>query len=96
LKHENIDILGFPFSISETFQYRNTNKKPRRSVSRNCKNLGVGTIRKQRIEPLFFYGFRKSLWRNLEMARCRIFGQKDLRKLVSKTFCFQTLQEQEM
>ena len=26
LKHENIDILGFPFSISETFQYRNTNK----------------------------------------------------------------------
>lgn len=27
LKHENVDILGFPFSISETFQYRNTNKK---------------------------------------------------------------------
>ncbi len=26
LKHENIDILGFPFSISETFQHRNTNK----------------------------------------------------------------------
>ena len=26
LKHENIDLLGFPFSISETFQYRNTNK----------------------------------------------------------------------
>ena len=26
LKHENIDSLGFPFSISETFQYRNTNK----------------------------------------------------------------------
>ena len=26
LKHENVDILGFPFSISETFQYRNTNK----------------------------------------------------------------------
>ncbi len=26
LKHQNIDILGFPFSISETFQYRNTNK----------------------------------------------------------------------
>ncbi len=27
LKHDNVDILGFPFSISETFQYRNTNKK---------------------------------------------------------------------
>lgn len=26
LSHENVDILGFPFSISETFQYRNTNK----------------------------------------------------------------------
>lgn len=26
LKHDNVDILGFPFSISETFQYRNTNK----------------------------------------------------------------------
>lgn len=26
LKHQNIDILGFPFSISETFQHRNTNK----------------------------------------------------------------------
>ena len=25
-KHENIDILGFPFSICENFQYRNTNK----------------------------------------------------------------------
>lgn len=26
LKHEQVDILGFPFSISETFQQRNTNK----------------------------------------------------------------------
>ncbi len=26
LKHKNVDILGFPFSISETFQHRNTNK----------------------------------------------------------------------
>ncbi|MCL1677326.1 hydroxymethylglutaryl-CoA lyase [Elizabethkingia meningoseptica] len=26
LEHENIDYLGFPFSISETFQHRNTNK----------------------------------------------------------------------
>jgi hydroxymethylglutaryl-CoA lyase len=26
LKHYQVDILGFPFSISETFQYRNTNK----------------------------------------------------------------------
>lgn len=26
LSHEKVDILGFPFSISETFQHRNTNK----------------------------------------------------------------------
>lgn len=26
LKQDSIDILGFPFSISETFQHRNTNK----------------------------------------------------------------------
>ncbi|MDO5616591.1 MAG: hydroxymethylglutaryl-CoA lyase [Cruoricaptor ignavus] len=26
LKHRAVDILGFPFSISETFQHRNTNK----------------------------------------------------------------------
>ena len=26
LNHQAVDILGFPFSISETFQFRNTNK----------------------------------------------------------------------
>lgn len=26
LAHDNVDIIGFPFSISETFQHRNTNK----------------------------------------------------------------------
>lgn len=26
LTHQQVDILGFPFSISETFQHRNTNK----------------------------------------------------------------------
>ncbi|SFI86766.1 hydroxymethylglutaryl-CoA lyase [Kaistella treverensis] len=26
LKHQSVDILGFPFSLSETFQHRNTNK----------------------------------------------------------------------
>ncbi|MHA6696659.1 hydroxymethylglutaryl-CoA lyase [Chryseobacterium sp. A321] len=26
LSHSNVDVLGFPFSISETFQFRNTNK----------------------------------------------------------------------
>ena len=26
LSHQGVDIIGFPFSISETFQFRNTNK----------------------------------------------------------------------
>lgn len=26
IAHETVDIIGFPFSISETFQFRNTNK----------------------------------------------------------------------
>ena len=27
LEHSKVDVLGFPFSISETFQFRNTNKR---------------------------------------------------------------------
>ncbi len=33
LSHESVDILGFPFSISETFQYRNTNKNQEEAFS---------------------------------------------------------------
>ncbi|MXS72283.1 hydroxymethylglutaryl-CoA lyase [Flavobacteriaceae bacterium W22] len=33
LKHQSIDILGFPFSISETFQHRNTNKNQEEAFS---------------------------------------------------------------
>lgn len=33
LKHDAVDILGFPFSISETFQQRNTNKSREEAFS---------------------------------------------------------------
>ena len=33
LEHQQVDILGFPFSISETFQYRNTNKNQEESFN---------------------------------------------------------------
>lgn len=33
LKHDKVDILGFPFSISETFQHRNTNKSREKAFS---------------------------------------------------------------
>ena len=39
LEHENVDILGFPFSISETFQYRNTNKDQETAFSDIVKIL---------------------------------------------------------
>ncbi len=37
LKHEQVDILGFPFSISETFQHRNTNKNREEAFSQILK-----------------------------------------------------------
>ncbi len=41
LKHQNIDILGFPFSISETFQYRNTNKNQEEAFDEVAKILEI-------------------------------------------------------
>lgn len=41
LKHNNIDILGFPFSISETFQHRNTNKSQEEAFSDIIKILDL-------------------------------------------------------
>lgn len=37
LEHQQVDILGFPFSISETFQYRNTNKNQEEAFSEILK-----------------------------------------------------------
>lgn len=37
LEHQQVDILGFPFSISETFQYRNTNKNQEDAFSEILK-----------------------------------------------------------
>ena len=33
LEHSKVDVLGFPFSISETFQFRNTNKRQEEAFS---------------------------------------------------------------
>lgn len=37
LAHSNVDIIGFPFSISETFQYRNTNKNQQQAFEQILK-----------------------------------------------------------
>lgn len=39
LKHEAVDILGFPFSISEVFQHRNTNKSREEALDEIIKIL---------------------------------------------------------
>lgn len=48
LNHSNVDVLGFPFSISETFQYRNTNKDQEEAFAQivEIKKLTEGAGRK--------------------------------------------------
>lgn len=41
LKHQQIDVLGFPFSISETFQFRNTNKDQEEAFRQVQEILGL-------------------------------------------------------
>jgi hydroxymethylglutaryl-CoA lyase len=41
LKQDKIDVLGFPFSISETFQYRNTNKNQEEAFEEVVKILEI-------------------------------------------------------
>lgn len=41
LKHQQVDILGFPFSISETFQHRNTNKSREQAFGQIEKILEI-------------------------------------------------------
>ena len=62
---EEIDYLGFPFSISETFQKRNTNSSIEESLVRleHIQNLCIQNSKK--ISSLYFHGFWKPLWRPL-------------------------------
>lgn len=45
LAHQEVDVLGFPFSISEVFQHRNTNKSREEAFSqiKEIKNLTEGS-----------------------------------------------------
>lgn len=57
LKHEAISFLGFPFSVSETFQQRNTNSSIEESLGRveNIQNLCVK--KKRRLVVYLSMGF---------------------------------------
>ena len=57
LKHENIDILGFPFSISETFQYRNTNKNQEEAFNEVQKILEISKAENRELNLYFSMAF---------------------------------------
>ena len=66
---EEIDYLGFPLSVSEEFQKRNTNL----SISQLWilyKKYKIYVFRRIKISRVFIYGFWKSLWRTVSSRNC--------------------------
>jgi len=57
LKHENVDILGFPFSISETFQHRNTNKSQEEAFTQIQQILGMTKSANRHLHLYFSMAF---------------------------------------
>lgn len=57
LEHKNIDILGFPFSISETFQHRNTNKSREVAFEEVVKILELVKTEKKELNLYFSMAF---------------------------------------
>ena len=53
LSHEQVDILGFPFSISETFQHRNTNKSREEAFSEVVKILELAKSESRQLNLYF-------------------------------------------
>ncbi|SEF94236.1 hydroxymethylglutaryl-CoA lyase [Halpernia humi] len=57
LKHSNIDILGFPFSISETFQHRNTNKSQEEAFNVILKIANLAKAESKELNIYFSMAF---------------------------------------
>ena len=57
LKHSNIDILGFPFSISETFQHRNTNKSQEEAFDEILKIIALCQSENKELNVYFSMAF---------------------------------------
>lgn len=57
LKHSNIDILGFPFSISETFQHRNTNKSQQEAFDEILKIIALCQSENKELNVYFSMAF---------------------------------------
>ncbi len=57
LTHKNVDILGFPFSISETFQQRNTNKDREEAFLQITEILNLAKNEKKELNVYFSMAF---------------------------------------
>ncbi len=57
LKQDKIDILGFPFSISETFQYRNTNKNQEEAFEEVVRILKISKAENRELNLYFSMAF---------------------------------------
>jgi hydroxymethylglutaryl-CoA lyase len=87
LSHEQVDILGFPFSISETFQHRNTNKSREEAFTEVVKILELTKSEGRQLNLYFSMAFGNPYgeswkWEDVD------FGQNASRKSASKMFFF--------
>ena len=57
LKQDKIDVLGFPFSISETFQYRNTNKNQEEAFEEVVRILEISNAENREFNLYFSMAF---------------------------------------
>lgn len=57
LKHKSVDILGFPFSISETFQFRNTNKNQEEAFNQIKEILSMTDAEQKTLNVYFSMAF---------------------------------------
>lgn len=57
LTHKKVDILGFPFSISETFQFRNTNKNQEEAFNQIKEILSMTDAEQKTLNVYFSMAF---------------------------------------
>jgi len=76
IKQEKITYLGYPFSISENFQMRNTGKSIAESFEVLKEILVIGYSIKKRSSRVSFHGFWESLWGTLEHRISNELGRK--------------------
>jgi len=85
LKHQSVDILGFPFSISETFQHRNTNKNQEEAFGEIVKILALTQSENRELSIYFSMAFGNPYgemwkWEDVDFwaNRCSEIGIKNI------------------